>query len=62
VEEGVEFVYECFSGQREVGAGLPRFETDETEPTGEGTRGGMRPRRRAARRRPPAEPEAGDMP
>ncbi|MCA9291730.1 MAG: TIGR00730 family Rossman fold protein [Phycisphaerales bacterium] len=45
VEEAVDIVHETFIGTRKIAEKLPRFESDETHPTGEGTRSGIEPRR-----------------
>ena len=44
--EAVKIIHDHFTGVKIVGENLPRFETDEEEPTGEGTRLGKIPRRR----------------
>ena len=44
IEEAVEIVSDNHRGTRQVAPGLPRFEEDEAEPTGEGTRLGVEPR------------------
>ena len=36
--EAVQIIYDHYTGRRVVGENLPRFESDEEEPTGEGTR------------------------
>ena len=46
VNEAVEIMHDAFTGKREVAKELPRFKGDEGEPTGEGTRLGVEPRRR----------------
>ncbi len=46
VDEAVQCVYETNIGLRQWGEKLPRFESDEKEPTGEGTRRGVTPRKR----------------
>lgn len=52
VEEAVCIVHEACTGEREIAGKLPRFPTDEEEArTGEGTRGGILPRRRGLFRR-----------
>ena len=43
--EAVKIVLDDFTGRKLAAKKLPRFETDEDEPTGEGTRTGVRPRR-----------------
>ncbi len=43
--EAVKIVLDDFTGRKLAAEKLPRFETDEDEPTGEGTRTGVRPRR-----------------
>ena len=43
IDEAVSIVYETHIGKREIAAQLPRFPTDETVPTGEGTRRGIDP-------------------
>lgn len=48
VDEAVTICEDCLTGRRQAGAALPRFVTDETEPTGEGTRLGVPPRKRGA--------------
>jgi uncharacterized protein (TIGR00730 family) len=45
VEEAVNVVHETFVGKRKAAGKLPRFVSDEMEPTGEGTRVGVEPRR-----------------
>ncbi|MDP7004820.1 MAG: TIGR00730 family Rossman fold protein [Phycisphaerales bacterium] len=45
--DAVQIIHDNFTGVKLVGEKLPRFETDEDEPTGEGTRIGVPPRRRA---------------
>ncbi|MHC4948278.1 MAG: LOG family protein [Planctomycetota bacterium] len=57
VEEAVDIVWETHIGKRVAGEKLPRFETDEAVPTGEGTRLGVEPRKRGMRGAPrPAGP------
>lgn len=46
IDEAVDIVYETFIGIRQAGEKLPRFKGDEAEPTGEGTRAGISPRKR----------------
>jgi len=59
-EEAVQIIYESHIGARPVAEGLPRFEADEVEQTGEGTRVGIE-RRKGGRLRngytvtPPAD-------
>jgi hypothetical protein len=36
--EAVKIIYDHYTGRKVVGENLPRFESDEDEPTGEGTR------------------------
>jgi len=43
--EAVQIVLDDFTGRKLAAEKLPRFEDDEAEPTGEGTRLGVRPRR-----------------
>lgn len=43
--EAVKIVQDDFTGKKLAAEKLPRFDTDEDEPTGEGTRIGIRPRR-----------------
>ena len=43
--EAVKIVLDDFTGRKLAAENLPRFDTDESEPTGEGTRLGVRPRR-----------------
>ena len=43
--EAVKIVQDDFTGRKLAAEKLPRFDTDEDEPTGEGTRLGIRPRR-----------------
>jgi uncharacterized protein (TIGR00730 family) len=45
VDEAVSIVYETHIGKRTAAPWLPRFATDEMQPTGEGTRLGVEPRR-----------------
>ena len=45
--EAVKIINDHFTGVKVVGENLPRFESDETEPTGEGTRLGVPPKRRS---------------
>ena len=45
-EEAVKIIHEHFTGVKKVGENLPKFESDEAEPTGEGTRLGVPPKRR----------------
>jgi len=46
VEEAVAIVHDVFTGKRAIGEGLPRFrQDDENRGIGEGTRGGVTPRR-----------------
>jgi len=52
VDEAVRIVYDAHIGKRPAGAGLPRFAEDEEQPTGEGTRTGVEPRRTSRRKRP----------
>ncbi len=40
-EEAVKIISDHYTGRKKVGENLPRFETDEDEPTGEGTRLGI---------------------
>ncbi len=51
VEEAADIVHETFQGKRVCAERLPRFETDETVPTGEGTRLGVDPRKGGRTRR-----------
>jgi len=44
--EAVQIIHDHYTGLKVVGKNLPRFDTDEDEPTGEGTRLGQPPRRR----------------
>jgi hypothetical protein len=45
-EEAVNIVHDVYTGKRSIGEQLPRFRQDaETRETGEGTRGGVTPRR-----------------
>ena len=44
-EEAVKIIDDHYTGRKKVGENLPRFETDEDEPTGEGTRLGVPPKR-----------------
>jgi len=44
--EAVQIIHDHYTGLKVVGKNLPRFDTDEDEPTGEGTRLGKPPRRR----------------
>jgi hypothetical protein len=44
-EEAVKIIHDHYTGRKKVGENLPRFETDEDEPTGEGTRLGIPPKR-----------------
>jgi len=46
VDEAVTVMHETNIGQRQWGEKLPRFESDEKAPTGEGTRRGVMPRKR----------------
>ncbi|MBC8202807.1 MAG: TIGR00730 family Rossman fold protein [Planctomycetes bacterium] len=43
--EAVKIVLDDFTGRKLAAEKLPRFESDEDQPTGEGTRTGVRPRR-----------------
>jgi hypothetical protein len=43
--EAVKIIRDNFTGRKKVGENLPRFESDEDEPTGEGTRLGVPPKR-----------------
>lgn len=45
IEEAADIVHETFLGKRKCAERLPRFECDETVPTGEGTRLGVHARR-----------------
>jgi len=45
VEEAADIIHETFLGKRPCAERLPRFETDEIVPTGEGTRLGIKARR-----------------
>jgi uncharacterized protein (TIGR00730 family) len=45
VEEAVDIVFETHIGKRRAGEGLPRFASDAAEPSGEGTRAGVQPRK-----------------
>jgi uncharacterized protein (TIGR00730 family) len=46
LDEAVTLLYETHIGKRRAGASLPRFGDEEGEPTGEGTRMGIEPRKR----------------
>jgi hypothetical protein len=50
VDEAVQIVHETFLGKRTVAENLPRFASDESDPTGEGTRAGIEPRKAGAQR------------
>lgn len=50
VDEAVNIVYETHIGTRQIAQQLPRFATDESVPTGEGTRTGVDPRKTGLRR------------
>ncbi|MHC5002090.1 MAG: LOG family protein [Planctomycetota bacterium] len=52
VDEAVQIINETFLGKRRAAESLPRFETDEDVPTGEGTRSGVEPRKAGRARRP----------
>ncbi len=54
-EEAVKIIYDSYIGTRKVAERLPRFESDEGEQTGEGTRVGIE-RRRGGRLRHSYEP------
>ncbi len=43
--EAVKIIHDHFTGRKKVGENLPKFESDEEEPTGEGTRIGVPPKR-----------------
>ena len=43
--EAVKIIHDHFTGRKIVGENLPRFDSDEDEPTGEGTRLGVLPKR-----------------
>lgn len=45
VEEAVDIVFETHIGKRKAAEALPRFAGDTMEPMGEGTRGGVPPRK-----------------
>jgi hypothetical protein len=45
VDEAVNIVHDHCTGKHVAGKGLPRFQEDEEAEIGEGTRGGIRPRR-----------------
>jgi uncharacterized protein (TIGR00730 family) len=45
VNEAVDIVFETHIGKRHAGEGLPRFAGDSAEPSGEGTRAGVQPRK-----------------
>ena len=45
VDEAVTIIHEACTGQRKIAAKLPRFRSDEDDPSGEGTRMGVEPRR-----------------
>jgi uncharacterized protein (TIGR00730 family) len=45
VDEAVDIVFETHIGKRRAGEGLPRFASDMAEPSGEGTRAGVQPRK-----------------
>jgi uncharacterized protein (TIGR00730 family) len=45
VDEAVNIVHEIYTGKRTVAAHVPRFRSDESVPTGEGTRRGVDPRK-----------------
>ncbi|TVQ55171.1 MAG: TIGR00730 family Rossman fold protein [Phycisphaerales bacterium] len=51
VDEAVNIVYETHIGKRKVAESLPRFDHDEEVRTGEGTRGGIKPRKHGLSRR-----------
>jgi uncharacterized protein (TIGR00730 family) len=52
VDEAVNIIYETHIGKRKIAERLPRFEGDEEElRTGEGTRGGLKPRKSGLGRR-----------
>ena len=44
--QAVQIIHDHFTGLKIVGERLPRFKSDEEEPTGEGTRLGVPPKRR----------------
>ncbi|MDP7008481.1 MAG: TIGR00730 family Rossman fold protein [Phycisphaerales bacterium] len=46
--DAVNIVLDDFTGRKLAAENLPRFDTDEEEPTGEGTRLGVPPRRRSS--------------
>lgn len=48
VDEAVQIMCDHCSGRKPAAAKLPRFEEDEVVPTGEGTRLGVKPRKRSA--------------
>lgn len=50
VDEAVQIVHETYLGKRTVAENLPRFASDEADPTGEGTRTGIEPRKAGAQR------------
>jgi uncharacterized protein (TIGR00730 family) len=52
LDEAVTILYETHIGKRRVAEGLPRFGDEEGEPTGEGTRLGIAPRKRGRLGRP----------
>jgi hypothetical protein len=45
VDEAVDIVFETHIGKRQAAGTLPRFAGDTMEPQGEGTRGGVPPRK-----------------
>jgi uncharacterized protein (TIGR00730 family) len=59
VDEAVRIVHDAYTGKRKIAMKLPRFATDEEETrTGEGTRGGVAPRKGGLLRRGVASEDA----
>ncbi len=50
VDEAVNIVYDAYIGKRQVASQLPRFKSDASIRTGEGTRAGVMPRKFGLRR------------
>lgn len=63
VDEAVSIIHDHYTGTRPAGEKLPRFESDESVPTGEGTRTGVRPRKTIKLQcPPPVSPDDTEIP
>ena len=57
LDEAVEYVHDCHTGKVKHCADLPRFAEDKDDPSGEGTRMGIEPRKGARLRKEYRKPE-----